>query len=173
MTKKFKASMLKDEVDQYSQTLQFPVKYNEEEYIVKLYPFFSPVKISELVNDLAVFFKGLNEEGHSIDNSEEVGIVNCFILKHFSDMQFYNGRKAKNRFKKLYDEFKYVINSEVCQILIKSFPVESMEKVYEKIAEVIETGKKFERDKANIINTIKELPLENEFLKEKALNEIK
>ncbi|MEX3710876.1 hypothetical protein ABFV99_00580 [Cytobacillus horneckiae] len=168
MAKKFKASMLKEEVQNFDRYLEFPLSYNDTEYPVRLYPFFKPEKINNLLNEMAVFFQTAKKENVKIDPNHEADIVSYYILRQFSDIQFTKSKKSRM----IYDEFKTVINSPICQTLLKAYPKESIEQVYDRVYEVIEMNAKNEEKRKQIVDSITGLPLDNEFIKDKVLDQL-
>ncbi|MEC1155637.1 hypothetical protein [Cytobacillus horneckiae] len=168
MAKKFKANMLKKEVQNFYRYLEFPLSYEDNEYLVRMYPFFKPEKINNLLNKMAVFFKTAKEENVKIDPNHEADIVSYYILREFTDIQFTASKKPKT----IYDEFKIILNSPICQKLLKSFPKESIEQVYDRIHEVIEMNDKIKEQRKLIVDSISGLPLDNEFIKDKVLKQV-
>jgi uncharacterized protein YktA (UPF0223 family) len=141
MTKQLPISVIKDENKLYGETVEFPILAHGEEYIVKVYPFFRPEKVRELVVDLATFGRNIKEGNIPYQDHEEGDVVAYFILRNFTDIKFTKSTKFKN----IYEEYKTVINSDVLKKVFNMFPKESVAKVYERIEEVIEANEMFTR----------------------------
>ena len=62
MTKQFSVSQLKDEVSIYDEFVDIPVTVQGKEYIVKMFPYFKPEGIRDLVNEMIDFFKASETE---------------------------------------------------------------------------------------------------------------
>jgi hypothetical protein len=157
MSGQFSVSQLQDEVSVYDEYVEFPIQTQGKEYIVKLFPFFKPEKVRDLVIDLQNFFKAAEQEKVNISPIEEDDLVGYFIVKYFTDMKFTKSKKAKV----IYNEFKLTLNSQLFKILMKSYPQESVQSVYERIFEIIEVDNQMKNKFKDAQNLIKELPLEN------------
>ncbi|WP_299831213.1 hypothetical protein [uncultured Metabacillus sp.] len=157
MTKKLSISKLKDEAKVFDEFVEIDVDVNGEEYTVKMYPYFKPEKIRDLVNELTEFFQKAKEEKLEIPKIEEDDLIAFFICKHFTDIKFTTSKKVK----KIYEEFKLLINSSLFKVLSKSFPQESVAQVFDRIFEIIETNAVLENKFKQTQEIIKNLPLEN------------
>ncbi len=122
-----------------------------------MYPFFAPEKIRDLVNELVDFYKKAQEEKLDIPKIEEDDLVGFFIIKYFTNLKLTSSKKAK----KLYEDFKTALNAPLFKVLMKSFPEDSITKVYDRIYEVIEMSAEMENRIKAYQEQLKELPLEN------------
>lgn len=157
MSEKFKVSDLRDEVSMYDEFVEIPVTSQGKEYIVKMYPYFLPEKIRDLVDELVEFIKKCKEENLTIPQREEDDLKGYFIIKYFTDMIFTDSPLAKD----IYDEFKIALNSSLFSTLMKSYPKESIYAVYERINEVIQASAEIETMLMNAQKAIQELNLQN------------
>ena len=160
-------NMLKEEVSMYDEYLEIPVGNDNSEYILKLYPYFKPEKVRDLVKEMSEFFKTCKKEKVEIKTDEEDDIVCFFIVKHFTNITFTKSKKAK----KIHEEYKILINSSLYPTIMKTIPEESIKKVYEYAQEVIDASAKLEVMLENVQKQIQELPLENRELLNKIANQ--
>jgi N-glycosylase/DNA lyase len=163
MTKQFSVSQLKDEVSIYDEFVDIPVTVQGKEYIVKMFPYFKPEGIRDLVNEMIDFFKASETEKLIIPQIEEDDLVGYFIVKHFTDMKFTKSKKAKV----IYNEFKLVLNSQLFKVLMETYPQESIKSVYDRIFSVIENNEQLKNKFKETQDVIKDLPLENREIFEK------
>jgi N-glycosylase/DNA lyase len=163
MTKQFSVSQLKDEVSIYDEFVDIPVTVQGKEYIVKMFPYFKPEGIRDLVNEMIDFFKASETEKLMIPQIEEDDLVGYFIVKHFTDMKFTKSKKAKV----IYNEFKLVLNSQLFKVLMETYPQESIKSVYDRIFSVIENNEQLKNKFKETQDVIKDLPLENREIFEK------
>jgi N-glycosylase/DNA lyase len=163
MTKQFSVSQLKDEVSIYDEFVDIPVTVQGKEYIVKMFPYFKPEGIRDLVNEMIDFFKASETEKLIIPQIEEDDLVGYFIVKHFTDMKFTKSKKAKV----IYNEFKLVLNSQLFKVLMETYPQESIKSVYDRIFSVIENNEQLKNKFKETQGVIKDLPLENREIFEK------
>ena len=166
MAKPVSINMLKEEVSMYDEFIEIPVGNSDSEYTLKLYPYFKPEKVRDLVKEMSEFFKLCKKEKVEINSDEEDDIVCFFVVKHFTNITFTKSKKAK----KIYDEFKILINSSLYPIIMKTIPEESIKKVYEYAHEVINASVRVEEMFEKAQKQISELPLENRELLEKIAN---
>ena len=131
-------SVLEKENNIQDEEVSISFDINGDNYEVKMYPYFKPEKIRDLVNDLVLFYKNAEKEKLEVDSQEESDLIGYFLIKHFSNIKTTKSKVAKT----IYKEFKTALNSVVIQEIIKTFPSESIEKVYTRIYEVIESGAK-------------------------------
>jgi hypothetical protein len=157
MSEQFSVSQLQDEVSIYDEFVEFPILTQGKEYIVKMFPYFKPEKVRDLVLDLQNFFNAAEKEKLTIPPIEEDDLVGYFIVKYFTDMKFTKSKKAKV----IYSEFKLTLNSRLFKVLMKSYPQESVQSVFERIFEIIEVDNQLKNKFKDAQNAIKELPLEN------------
>ena len=132
----FSVSMLKPEVDIYKETVPVPVEVDGKEIDINITPYFSPESINALLIDLGDFFTKAQEENLDVNSISQEDFVNCFILKHYTDMKFTSGKKAKT----LLDLLKILINSKLYNELLNIFPKESLVSVQEAIFKVYESS---------------------------------
>lgn len=170
---------LKDETKMYDETIEVAtITHEDKEYVIQFYPFFKYEKIRKLVLELGQFFINADKEKIKIDPLEEDGIINYFIIKHFSKgLKFTTGKKAKT----IYDEFKVFYNSSLYQVFKDEvFTTEIVEKskeeVLKEIFDNIELNAKFEQRLKEAQEMIQDLPLENKDIifgkKEKQIPEV-
>jgi hypothetical protein len=162
-SKRLSVSQLKDEVSMYDEFIEITVPIQGEEYTVKMFPYFKPEKVRDLVNELIEFFKASDKEKLEIPEIEEDDLIGYFIIKYFTDMKFTTSKKAK----KIYEEFKLALNSDLFKVLMKTYPEESVKKVLDRIYEVRETDAKLKAKIEKAQDAIVNLPLENREIFEK------
>ena len=114
---------------------------SNEPFIIKLYPYFKPEKIKDCVNEMGLFFKKCEDEKITISKEEEDDIVIFFIIRHFTNLKMSSSEKAK----RIYNDFKTVINSDVYRFLVETLPEESIIKVYDFAFEAIKNTEKINR----------------------------
>jgi hypothetical protein len=151
MSKQLPISVFREENKLYEEFIEIPVTAQGLEYIVKLFPFFSPEKIRDLVKDLVEFCKAAVSDNIHIDDIEQSDVVGYFILKHFTDVKFSKSKKAKN----IYAEFKAVLNAKVFQDILKSFPESSVNDVWNRIHEVLAENEKVQKRMENKVKEAK------------------
>jgi hypothetical protein len=169
MVKQFSVSQLQDEVSMYEEFVEIDFTSKGQEYTVKLFPYFKPEKIRDLVNELIEFFKVAEKEKVEVNPIEEDDLIGYYILKYFTDMKFTKSKKAKN----IYAEFKLALNSKVFKLLMETYPKESIQTVIDRIYEVSSVSDKLENDFKEEQEKIKKLPLENRDFIEKLGNKLK
>ncbi|MBD1379219.1 hypothetical protein [Metabacillus arenae] len=150
-------SVIKEDAKQYDEFIEIPVTAQGKEYIVKLWPFFSPTSVNKLINELIEFKKKADEEKLKIEDKSWDDLIGYFIVRHFTDIKMTKSKKAKT----IYDEFKSAINSKLFEIILKSIPEESMMFVHGKIMELAEMNAKLQERVRQAQKEIQELPLEN------------
>jgi hypothetical protein len=169
MANQFSVSQLQDEVSIYDEYVEIPVVAQGKEYMVKMYPYFKPEKIRDLVNELIQFFQAAEKEKVVIQPIEEEDLIGYYIIKYFTDMKFTKSKKAKN----IYSEFKLALNSQLFKVLMETYPQESIQQVYERIFNIGEAKEMFESKFQEAQEMIKDLPLENREVIQKLGNKLK
>ena len=159
MAKQVSVNLLKKEVDIYNEHVDIPVNVPgmEDEFIIKLYPYFKPEKVRDVVKDLAQFYTKCKDEKIPYKDEEHDDLVGFFIVKHFTNLKMSKSNKAK----KVYEDFKVVINTDIFKFLMDSIPEESIEKVYSYMYEVIESSSKLETLVRQKQQEIENLPLKS------------
>lgn len=158
MAEQFKVAQLKDEVSIYDEFVEIPVNSQDKEYIVKMYPYFKPEKVRDLVEEIGEFYLSCEKEKITVSQKEQDDIVGYFITKYFTNMIFTKSKKAK----KVYEEFKIAVNSGLFKTLMEAYPKESIMSVYDRIYEVLEANAELESQMQRYQQVLKELqPLEN------------
>lgn len=158
MGKQVSIAMLKEEVKMYDEFIEIPLTLADgTNYSIKLYPYFKPDKVRDLIDEMTEFIQNCNKEKVEIPKNEEDDLIGYFIVKYFTDLKFTKSKKAKI----IYEEFKIALNTEIFKILIEAFPPESIQKVYERMHEVIEANAKLHDIASKAQKQIQELPLEN------------
>lgn len=157
MSEQFSVSQLKDEVSMYDEFVPIPVTAQGKEYTVKMFPYFKPELIRDLVNELIQFFKTAEKEKLTVPPIEEDDLIGYFITKYFTDMKFTKSKKAKS----IYAEFKLALNSELFKVLMETYPKESVQSVYERIFAVREANLTLEDKYKEMQELMKNLPIEN------------
>ena len=157
MAERLTISMIEEEVKVYDEYIEIPFTTKDKEIKVRLYPFFSPVTIRDIVVDLSEFLNNVQKENVNYDDKEFDDVVAYFILRHCTDIKFTKSKKAKT----LYKEFKTVIKSKNLQSILNLIPEESIQEVYDRIFKEAEFKAKFIDQIKQIQEQIKELPLGN------------
>ena len=159
MSKQVSANMLKPEADLHKEYVEIPVDVpgSDDIHIIKLYPSFSPEKIRDCVKEMAEFFNNCTKEKTTYKKEEEHDILLFFVVRHFTNLKMSKSKKSK----KIYDDFKPVVNTELFRLLAKSFPQSSIDKVYDYAEQVIEATAKLENKLKSNQELIDTLPLEN------------
>lgn len=129
---KVTVKMLTEEVQIYNEFVEIPVEYEGKEHYIKLYPYFLPEKVRDVVDEIFTFYQKAKEENIVIPDEEGSDIVAYFVARYFTDITFSRSKKSKV----LYQEFKQVLNSKVFKTVIETFPHESLREVYERIYQV-------------------------------------
>ncbi|AKO91908.1 hypothetical protein BEH_07210 [Priestia filamentosa] len=133
----FSVSMLKPEVDFYKQTRDVTATLPDgTELPITFTPFFSPESIRELLIEIGKFFEKAQEENLDVDSMSQEDIVNCFILKHYTDMKFTTSKKAKT----LFNLFEILVNSKLYSDILDVIPEESILSVKEAIFKIYESS---------------------------------
>jgi hypothetical protein len=157
MSEKLSISQLKDEVSMYDEFVEIPVTINEKEYTVKMFPYFKPEKIRDLVNELHDFLKAAQKEKLTVPSIEEDDLVGFFIVKYFTNLASTKSKKAKT----IYNEFKLALNSKLFKVLMKTYPKESIGAVYDRIYDVLEANAELKDRFKDYQDVIRNLPIEN------------
>jgi N-glycosylase/DNA lyase len=157
MSKQLSMQVIKEDVKKYDEFIELPVKAQGNEYIVKIYPFFKPEKVRDMLNEMIGFYRNCEKEKVNVKDEEFDDIVGYFIVKHFTNIKTTTSEKAK----KIYEEFKVAINSQLFEVILKTLPEESIQYVYNKIFEIIELNAKLQNKIKKFQDEIKNLPLEN------------
>lgn len=160
MSKQLKMGIIKEDNKKFDQTLSIDVKVNDEDYEVKIWPFFSPTKVADMRNSLIEFKQNCDKEELIIDNSQWDDIISYFIVRQFTDIKMTTSKKAKT----IYAEFKEATNSKLFEVILKSFQEDSLMYVHDKIFELAELNAKLENKVKQTQKEIKDLPLENKEL---------
>jgi hypothetical protein len=161
MSEKLSISQLKDEVSIYDEFIEIPVTMNEKEYAVRMYPYFKPEKIRDLVNELHDFLNVAKQEKLVIPPIEEDDLVGYFIVKYFTNLTATKSKKAKA----IYNEFKIALNSKLFKVLIEAFPKDSIGEVYDRIYEVIKADAELKDKFSAMQNVYKNIVVNDETLK--------
>jgi hypothetical protein len=169
MGKQLAISNLKDEVSAYDEYVEFDVNSDSETYTVKMYPFFKPEKIRDLIEDMINFAKKCEEEKIKINDKDEDDLVGFFILKHFTNIKFTKSKKAK----KLYEEFKIALNAKMFGEILKAFPEQSILDVQKMLYDHLEMSVKAHKTREEFQERIKGLELENREVFEQFANKQK
>ena len=159
MGKQVSIKQLEPEVNIYKEFVEIPVTINgnDEEYAIKLYPYFKPEKIKKLVNELVLFFQTAAKEKLNIPDEEQDDLIGFFMVKHFTNLKFTTSKKAVN----IYKEFKIALNTSVFKTLIETFPAESKYEVMQRIFEISTTNEKLQAVIGKAQEAFKDLPLEH------------
>jgi hypothetical protein len=161
MSEKLSISQLKDEVSIYDEFIEIPVTMDDKEYAVKMYPYFKPEKVRDVVNELHEFLNTAKQEKINIPQIEEDDLVGYFIVKHFTNLTATKSKKAKV----IYNEFKIALNSKLFKVLTETFPKESIGEVYDRIYEVIKADAEL-KDKFTAMQSVyKNIIVNDETLK--------
>jgi DNA uptake protein ComE-like DNA-binding protein len=163
MSEQFSVSQLQDEVSMYEEFVEIPVTAQGKEYIVKMYPFFKPEKVRDLVDEMIEFFKVADKEKVEVKPIEEDDLIGYFVIKYFTDMKFTKSKKAKS----IYNEFKLALNSQLFKVLMETYPEESIKSVHERIYAVRDASLKFGDKIKEVQELVKNMPLENRDILEK------
>jgi hypothetical protein len=155
--KKDVMSLLAEEVKSFDESVELNVDVNGQQIPIKMFPFFKPDKIRKCVEDLVSFFMKSKEEKLVITESDEEDIVGYFIIKYFTDIKMTNAKKAKSIMK----EIELLRNSKLYKVLMKSYPKESIQDVYDQIYDIIETNAELENNFKKYKDIIQNLPLKN------------
>lgn len=159
MAKQVSVNMLKKEVEIYDKFVEIPVNVSDsnEPFVIKLYPYFKPEKIRNCVKEMGLFFKNCEEEKVTFSKEEEDDLVIFFIIRHFTNLKMGSSEKAK----KIYGDFRTVINSEIYRILVDSFPEESINKVHDFAFEAIKNSEKINNKTIEHQKLVKELQIKH------------
>lgn len=157
MGKQLSMSLISQDNKKYNETVELPVDVSGEEYIIKIYPFFSPIKVNNMLNEIGEFLNNAKKENVKIKDEDFDYIIGYYIVKYFTDIKFTSSKKPN----RIYKEIKEAMNSKLFDVILKSIPEESIEYVYEKIFEKQEMVAKIENKLKMYKNILNELPLEN------------
>ena len=168
MAKQVSVNMLKKDVDVFDKYVEIPVNVadSNEPFIIKLYPYFKPEKIRDCVKDMGLFFKKCEDEKITISKEEEDDIVVFFIIRHFTNLKMSSSEKAK----RIYNDFKTVINSDVYRFLVDTLPEESITKVFDFAFETIKNVEKIHNKTVEHQNLIKDLRVKHKDVLEQINN---
>lgn len=152
MSKQLSMSTVKESNKIYYETVDIELTVGDEEYIVKFSPFFSPITVNEMFQDVGEFLTKSQEEKLDVQDSEFDDILGYFIVKHFTNIKFSQSKKAKA----IYAEYNEAKNSKLFDIILKSVPEESMKYVYEKLFERQEMVTKLQTQMESVQKQLKD-----------------
>ncbi|PGZ96946.1 hypothetical protein COE51_16375 [Bacillus pseudomycoides] len=138
MSKQLSMKEIKADSQKYNEYIEIPLQ--DDKYVVKVYPYFSPSKVSVLLNDLTNFYRNATEEKVNLNSENFDDILGYFIVRHFSDIKMTKSKKAKM----IFEEFKLAQNSTLFELILKSIPEESIDYLFGKVYELIEFSAKLE-----------------------------
>lgn len=162
MSNKLTVSKIKDVNKKYKAFIELPVYLEDEEYIIKIYPFFKPEKVKKMVDEWILFYQNVKKENIEINKDYESDIVAYFIVRNFTDLKFTTSKKAKV----IFEEIKEIINApQVFDVVLKAFPEESIKDIYSRAHDVIEASKKVIAQNTELAEEYKNAKIENEFIK--------
>lgn len=162
MSNKLTVSRIKEVNKKYKAFIELPVYLEEEEYIIKIYPFFKPEKVKKMVDDMILFYQAAKKENISISSDYDSDITAYFIVRAFTDLKFTTSKKAKV----IFDEIKEVINApKVFEVVLKGFPEESIKEIYSRVHDVIAASKKVSVKSNELAAEYNNVKLENDFIK--------
>lgn len=154
------SAMLKEEVSVYDEFVEFTWGSTE----LKLYPFFKPELVKNLVNEFYTFIALCEQEKVELKEDEKDDFLCYLMIKYFTSVKTTKGKKAKT----IYDEFKLVINSKFYTEVMGLFPKESTDSVFRRKLEVEEMYAKLGEELMKAQEQYGELDLENRELIETA-----
>lgn len=157
MVQQVSIDMIANENKVYDEHIDIPVTLNGQELNIKLFPFFRPQEVANLVDGMIEFYKSASTEKVNMPQHEESDFVMFNIVKHFTDLKFSKSKKAK----KTYEEFKIAIDSKIFKLLAKSFPEDSILDVYERIQEIKEAKEKLQTKTNDLQKYVKDIPLKS------------
>ncbi|MGG3892014.1 hypothetical protein [Metabacillus fastidiosus] len=149
--------MIKKDNQKYKEFVELPVPVGDKEYVVKIYPYFSPEKVRDLRNEYYQFLKTAEDEKVEIPEIERDDLIGYYVIKYFTDVKMTSSKKIKT----IYAEFKEALNSPLFEVVLKGLPEESLLYVHEKIHEIKEIGARFENEIRKAQEEIQNLDLEN------------
>jgi hypothetical protein len=158
MAKRLSMTALKKENKLYKHFEEIEVVAQGEINVIKVFPFFSPEKVRELVDDAMEFIQNARKENIVINDNEQSDILAYFLIKYFTDVR---GFTASKKAKDIYDEYKIVLNAEVFNEIVKIFPEESIEKVYQRVIQVNNASEIITRQFNQYKSTVDSLNLKN------------
>ncbi|WP_182004728.1 hypothetical protein [Priestia aryabhattai] len=157
MSKQLSLKAVKKENEIYKEKFDIPVKVDGVEYNIKITPFFSPEKIKNVINSFSKLCKMAVDENIEIKNGEDFSIIDCLLIKEFTDIKFSNNRKAST----ILAEFKQLLNSPLYRELMEAFPESSVHEAYGYYNDMKGVAVKFERFIEQQQEMVNKLPLEN------------
>lgn len=168
MSEQFDIKMLTDEQKKYDEFITIDVDAQGKAYIVKVFPFFSPIETKELLNQMIAFFKDANETKLVIEDNEFDDLIAYFCMRKFTDIKMTKSKKAKV----LYKEFKTCKNSKLFELIAASFAEESTEYLYSQLFKLTEFAAKIETKIKMAQSQIEGLKLNPEVLNKKQIPEV-
>jgi glycerol kinase len=126
VSKQLSLKMIKEENKKYDEIMEFPFERNGEEMIIKIHPYFSPLRIEKLIKEYDEFAKKAEEEKLEISEEDALNLIPCLVIKEFTDINFGTAKKAKS----ILANFKELTNHPIFKELINAIPDPSMESVY-------------------------------------------
>ncbi len=163
MTKQLSTSQLKEHNKKYNEVIEEDFEIDGEDYTIRIYPYFKPEKIKDLLNERQEFLNKCHEENIELQDDEISDFLGYLIIKYFTNIKTTTSRKAKT----IYKDFKTLLNHEIYLPLLNVFPEKSIRKVQEMLFERTETYIKLEEEIRKQQEKIKDLPLENREVIEK------
>jgi len=157
VSKQLSLKTVKKENQLYKEKFDIPVKVDGVVYNIKITPFFSPEKIKKVMDEFSKIVKMADDEKVVIEDKEVFNIIDCLLIKEFTDIKFSNNRKAAT----ILAEFKELLNSPLHRELMEAFPEQSVLDAYGRFNDFNASAAKFERLVKQQQKEVDDLPLEN------------
>jgi len=156
MSKQLSLKTIEKENEIYKEKLELPLMVNGQEFSIKLFPFFAPLKIKNAMKMFGEFCQDADKEKIEIKNEEVFDIINCFLIKEFTDIRF-GARKAKT----MLAEFRQLLNNQLYRELMEAFPQASLEEAHGYFNDMNAMAAKIENMLKKTKGEIDNLPLAN------------
>jgi len=157
MSKQLSLKMIKEENKKYDEVIDLTFTRGDEEFVIKVNPYFSPLKIKNLLKEYKQFIDNTEKEKVKITDEEKLEIIPCFMIKEFTDINFGTAKTAKS----VFANFKALMNHIMFKEIVNAFPETSKVSVLEEINDRIGEGAKIQRLFEQTQEELKNLPLEN------------
>ncbi|MEM4995019.1 hypothetical protein WKH56_20855 [Priestia sp. SB1] len=156
MSKQLSLKTIEKENEIYKEKINIPLTVDGQEFVIKLTPFFAPLKIKNAMKMFGEFCQEADKDKVEIKNEDVFDIINCFLIKEFTDIKF-GARKAKT----ILAEFKQLMNNQLYRELMEAFPPASLEEAHGYFNDMNALAAKVENMIKRTQEKVKNLPLDN------------
>ncbi|MGD6896089.1 hypothetical protein [Bacillus infantis] len=128
---KVTSKMLLEDNEIYDEFVEVTLTHQGEEHVIKVYPFISPVKVAEIVDQVQDFLQNAYKEKLIIQESP-ADLLAYFLVKNTTDVTFTRSKKVKS----IYQEFKQLLHSKAFRLIVSTYPEATYTELNERVLQV-------------------------------------